>query len=253
MRRALLALLVLLAACGPASAGASLPESVAESFREGTERYQEGDYAAAAVAWERVLSLGYTAPELEFNLGNAHLKAGSLGAAILHYRRALEQDPGYENARVNLEYARGLTRDVHPELGGDSFWSWVARLRLGPAAAAAALFLSLTLFLLLAALRRIRGGDRLGPLLAQGVLAGLVLLAAGALVFEWSQVTGRHEGVLVVDQVGVRAGPGEGQTVSFRLHEGTEVELLRSTTGWRELRVSERLQGWVPESAVAEI
>ena len=33
---------------------------------------------------------GSPLPELEYNLGNAHLKAGRLGGAVFHYRRALK-------------------------------------------------------------------------------------------------------------------------------------------------------------------
>ena len=235
---------------GPA-AEAAAPAGAAEAFLEGNRQYRDGDYLGAATAYERVLALGVTAPELEYNLGNAYLKAGNLGEAILHFRRALRQRPTYELARENLRYARSLTKDVKPESPASSRWSWVARLRLGPAWAAGLLFLSLAGFFLIAALRMRGWRDRTAVGVAQGVLGGIALLLALALVFEWSQVHARKEAVVVVPEVEVRSGPGPEYTMAFRLHEGTEVEVLRTSGDWEEVKVSAKLQGWAPRSAVA--
>ena len=65
--------------------------------------------------------------------------------------------------------------------------------------------------------------------------------SSNALIFEWSELEGKHEGVVVVSEVDVRSGPAETYTVSFRLHEGTEVEMIRKSSGWHEVKVSDRL------------
>jgi uncharacterized protein YgiM (DUF1202 family) len=84
-------------------------------------------------------------------------------------------------------------------------------------------------------------------------LVAFVLLLAGALLFEWSQLEGRKEAVVMAEEAQVRAGPGTDQTLSFRLHEGTEVEVLRTVTGWYEVKVSSELRGWIAASAVETI
>jgi len=236
-----------------ASAGAAPPAGAAEAFLEGNRLYGDGHFAGAAEAYGKVLALGISAPEVEYNLANAHLKAGDLGPAVLHYRRALKQDPLYESALENLNYARSLTQDVKPEERHQRTWSWVGWLRLGPAAAAGLLFFALAGFFVLAAFRLRWGRNRLATLVLQGVLGGLVLLLAAALIFEWSQAVGGDEAVILAEEVEVRAGPGDRYTVSFRLHEGTEVEVLRETAGWREVKVSDRLQGWAPDTALESL
>ena len=47
--------------------------------------------------------------DLEHNLGNALLRAGKPGEAVLHYERALRLDPRARDTRHNLELAeKGL-------------------------------------------------------------------------------------------------------------------------------------------------
>ena len=151
-------------------------------------------------------------------------------------------------------YARSLTQDVKPEEGAPApRWDWVSRLRLGPGPAAGLLFAVFAAFAGIGVMRLRWWRERPAATVLQGMLGGLVLLLAAALFFEWHLIEGRHEGVVVAKETEVRAGPGDQYTVSFRLHEGTEVEIVRAGSGWREIRVSDRLQGWAPETAVTAI
>ncbi len=235
------------------AASAAPPPGAAEGYLQGNKLYQSGDFAGAAKAYEGVLAQGVTAPELEYNLGNAYLKAGDVGRAILHYRRALKLEPTFESALANIKYARSLTQDVKPEDPGEGRWSWISRLRLGPSVAAFLLLAVVTAFAAVAALRLTSWRGRAGATVLQAVLGGVAVLLVAALIFEWSQIEGAREGVVVAQDIDVRSGPGDRYTVSFRLHPGTEVEILRQTAGWREVRVSDRLQGWMPDDAVAAI
>jgi tetratricopeptide (TPR) repeat protein len=245
------AVLGLLGAVALASAAFASPEAET-AFREGNQLYQQGRFAEAAQAYERVLALGVTAPELEYNLANAQVKAGNLAAAVLHYRRSLALDPTYESARKNLEYARSLTQDLKPEAPPRQGPDWLARFRLGPARAAFLIFLAVTL-IVAGGLWRLFGARPPAWIpVVQAVLGGFALLAAGALVFEWGEL-GKEEGVITAAEIEVRSGPGEAYTVAFRLHAGTEVALERTGPGWREVRISDNLVGWVPQGALEPI
>lgn len=238
----------------PAMVEGASPPGAAENFAEGNRRYVENDFAGAVAAYEAVVTLGVTAPILEYNLGNAYLKTGQNGLAILHYRRALKLEPRFEAAQANLAYVRASAQDIVTETATEpDRLRWLGSLRLGPQMAAMGMFTVFTLVLGLAGLRlRVLRG-RVWPGVLQGALGTLFLLLGAALLFEWSELEGKHEGVVVVSEVEVRSGPAETYTVSFRLHEGTEVEIIRKSSGWHEVKVSDRLQGWVPEDIVAEI
>ena len=80
-----------------------------------------------------------------------------------------------------------------------------------------------------------------------------ILLLVAAVLFERSQGAGGKEGVVLAEGTEVRVGPSPDQTVSFRLHQGTEVDILRSVPGWIDVKVSPELEGWLPESALETI
>src|SRR5262245_61832934 len=126
-----------------------------EAFLRGNKLYQAGDYAGALTAYQEVANRGLTAPELEYNLGNAALKSGKIGPAVLHFRRALARRPTYESAWINLNYARTLTQDVKSEAPPSQHQGWTARLRLGAGRAGFSLFVAVTLVAGLAAWRRV--------------------------------------------------------------------------------------------------
>jgi hypothetical protein len=152
-----------------------------------------------------------------------------------------------------LDYARSLTQDLKPDETPTAGPSWIGRLRLGPARGSALVFLAVLGIAGIGVWRMVTGRGGAWAPVVQGVLAGVMLLAAGALVFEYSQLEGRQEGVITAREVAVRSGPGNAYTVSFRLHAGTEVDLGRTGTGWREVKVSDRLVGWAPADSLRAI
>jgi len=228
-------------------------DAARDAFLRGNKLYEGGNYEGALNAYQEVANRGLAAPELEYNLGNAALKSGKIGLAVLHFRRALALRPNYESAWSNLNYARSLTQDVKSEAPPSQHQGWTARLRLGPGRAGLLLFLAVTVFAALGAWRRVGTGVPSWQSGAQWSMAAVSLLLVAALVFEWSQLSKRHEGVMLADETEVRAGPSGEQTVSFRLHQGTEVDILRSVPGWIDVRVSPELEGWVPETALERI
>jgi len=68
-----------------------------------TASYRAGNFAASAQNLQ-----GIDAPEAQYNRGNALARSGELSAAIDAYSRALEIDPGHEDAEYNRELVREL-------------------------------------------------------------------------------------------------------------------------------------------------
>ena len=239
---------VLLLTARPARADAG----AAESFAQGNAAYEAGRFDEAQKAYEQVLALGKESPELYFNLGNAELKTGHLGPAILNYRRALRLKPGLADARANLEFARRRTADAQTRLNDDPF-PWITRLRPGADRAAIDFVIVLNVAAFLFALRRIwRGAPGLVGTLT-GLAFGLAALLAVGIFVERRIESQSREGVVLDAAAEVRTGPGTENTVAFVVHEGTEVGVLRSNGGWTEISLSPELKGWVAASAVESV
>jgi Ca-activated chloride channel family protein len=77
----------------------------------GAADYRAGDYAEAA----RAFAQGDGA-RASYNLGNALAKQGAYDKAIGAYKQALQQDPGFEDARANLDSVEAWLKK-HPPAG----------------------------------------------------------------------------------------------------------------------------------------
>ena len=106
------ALLVLDVGAGaPCLASATTATSVHASFERGVELYEQGEFEAAVEVFRGILATGVDDPVVHYNLANAWFKAGRLGRAIYHYRRAHALAPRDEDITANLECARFLALD----------------------------------------------------------------------------------------------------------------------------------------------
>jgi Flp pilus assembly protein TadD len=96
------------------SAVAATAADAATGFEAANRQYEKGDFAGAAKAYAALLDQGQHSSAVLFNLGNAHFKAGQLGAAIAAYRRAEALAPRDPDIRANLQFAREkVAGDTH--------------------------------------------------------------------------------------------------------------------------------------------
>lgn len=252
-------LLLALAGAGPAERGrAEVPAAISSTvpaeaaFREGVRLYRAEAFAAAAEAFLRAAESGTPSAELSYNLGNAYLKAGDLGRAMLWYERGLKRAPNHPDLRFNREYALSRVRDEPMGLPPEPirilfFWKYrlsdrtVQWLALGFNAA----------FWLAIGIRRVRGRRLLNP------LAGTVLLAvgifAGTAMFNFWEARYRRAGIVLPEAVSVRSGLSEAATELFVLHAGTRVRIEAERDDHTRIRYAEGKIGWVDAETVEEI
>ncbi|HSH71149.1 MAG TPA: tetratricopeptide repeat protein [Deferrisomatales bacterium] len=222
-------------------------------FLEAVGAYQGGDYAAAVSQFEALVASGVVNGKLYYNLGNAWLKAGDLGRAVLWYERAaLLLGPADPELRFNREYAQGLTVDEPPETGVEwdrvlLFWRgrvprWVL--------VGGVVGLNAAFWLLLAARRvwRRRSLRRWAALCGAGL--ALLLLTLGADAWSARRAPG---GVILPPEVPVRSATSPEATELFRLHAGSLVRVDRHQDDYVRIRYGSQTIGWVPAGAVGLI
>ncbi len=247
---------ILLLAWTPQSVPAGAPpEQIVKLFDQGNRLYAGEDYAGARQAYERIILLQFEAADVYYNLGNAALKLGDLGAAIWAYARAQRLDPGDEDIRSNLSYARALTSDAKPSESRSRFLEWLAEVS-SRLPSREALRLCLLLYWVLCGLL-VLGlvAPRLKRLLAPAGW-GVGLLLALSLVFAGMKLAvseSQRAGVVLPEEVSVRSAPGDDGKPVFTLHAGTEVRLSRTLGGWVEIALGPELKGWVQEDMIAPI
>ena len=165
-------------------------------------------YRSAAQRFHSIVASGIASGRLEYNLGNCYLKAGDVGRAILHYRRAQRLIPGNEHLANNLEEARSrrLTtiHSTRRSLFFRSVFFWHYQT-----SASARVHTALVLYLLVWALLIVRNfvPRRAVTLLtlACAILAGCAATSVAAA--RWSD-RNAPEGVVTTMDVMVYKGPG---------------------------------------------
>ena len=71
-------------------------------FEQGVAFYNEQRYREAIAAFNAVIDLGGNEAIAHFNIANARYRLDDAGAAVVHYRRAIEAEPDFMQAYVNL-------------------------------------------------------------------------------------------------------------------------------------------------------
>jgi tetratricopeptide (TPR) repeat protein len=226
----------------------------------GNQAYEQGDFARAVSLYDSVLTQGYESAGLYYNLGNAHYRLGRLAPAILQYERALDLDPGHEDAVYNLRLANLRVIDNLVAVPDLFLVEWMRDILQGRTPGQWAIIALVWLWLALAAglafffvqYPPARRTAFFGALL-------LLLFSFVTLGVAWQQQQ-RHQdsryGIIFPANVYVKDAPN-GQTDLLILHEGVKVRLLDPGSAWTKIKVEDanvgEIVGYVPAEAVEGI
>lgn len=211
-------------------------------------------FRSAAKRFETVAASGVRNGRLEYNLGNAHLQAGDVGSAILHYRRAERLIPGEPALQDNLGVARSRCLTPIAETRGRTFWRgvlfWhytVSEAKRGQVALG--LYASVWGFLAFGLASRARW-PRVGAIVCA---LGCLALAVSVGVSRWED-RNAPSGVVITPDTVVFKGPGAGYQRQFEqpLQPGVEFSVRERRGNWWSIELPNGQGGWI-ESARADL
>jgi tetratricopeptide (TPR) repeat protein len=220
-------------------------------FDQANRMYEQGKFAEAAAAYQRVISLGHTSPTIYYNLGNAWFKAGQVGRGIAAYRRAEDLAPRDPNIRFNLNFARKQVSGSNTRVSTP--WErWVSRLTVNEwTAASTAAFWFLFVMLMIREARPALRRSLRAYLVSAAIFTVALSATAGLAVYDHTRI---HKAVVIVPQAVVRYGPLEDSKVYYQLRDGSEILVLdekRSgqNESWLQVRDGPRV-GWLKSDQV---
>lgn len=85
----------------------------AANVSEADSAYNKGDYSVAISIYNTIVEEEGVSASLLFNLGNAYLKDGDYGHAMLCYQRAKRLDPSNKRIATNLSYLKEKVEDAN--------------------------------------------------------------------------------------------------------------------------------------------
>ncbi len=213
----------------------------ADAFDAANRLYEEGKFAEAVSAYEKLAQSGQVSAALYFNLGNAYFKSGQIGRAIAAYRTAQLITPRDPDLRANLQFARNQTPG--PTLAPGRWQRWVSRLTLNEwtLLAAAAVWVWLLLLATLQWRPALRPALR-GYVLSLAALA-VVLCACVAASLGDSRFI--RTAIVVAPEATVRYTPLPESATAFTVHDGAELRVLDRKEEWLQVSAGPRRIGWI--------
>ncbi len=267
MKRLIIALFALVLGCGvlaaqeeqaaPEAVAAETPATPEALWDQANTAYINGDFRAAADAYERLLAQGAVSAKLYYNLANACFKQDRLSEAILYYRRALRLAPGSEDIRYNLSVAEARTKDTIERIPEFFLTGWLRGIRRTMSGTAWSI-LSLVLLSCALALMLLYLLARRLPLRKAGFYGTL----AATLLFvcaTWFAAAERREqlddtrAVVMPASVAVKSSPDKSSTDLFMLHEGTLVRIVDRLGDWCEIVLEDGKKGWLESRKIETI
>jgi hypothetical protein len=240
-------------------ARAQLLEGLAE-FDEAQRIQQEQPdvarrlFRSAAQRLHSVAASGVDNGRLQYDIGNAHLQAGDIGRAILHYRRAERLIPNDPLLKDNLSLARSkrltaIAPDSDSELLRSALFVHYQTTVTQRLLAAVVFYFACWLLLMI---WNVRPRRSLMVIAAVSMLLALTLsISVG--VSGW-QDRQQPAGVVLASDVPVYKGPGPSYQRLFEqpLQPGVEFQLLEQRGEWWNIELADGKTGWLSAS-VAEL
>lgn len=190
-----------------------------------------------------------------YDLGNARLQAGELGAAIHAYLEAERRIPADPRVQANLAHARSLRKDrITPAATTSAMdLASVPRRVLSPGARLGVALTAWIAAWVLLGVRLLRPAAAPIPVIGTCLLVALLLGATVAI--DVLTLRGGRTAVLVRDGVVVRKGNGEGfePAIEQRLSQGVELDIEERRGEWLRIRLPDGKEGWIREDTVAVV
>lgn len=232
-------------------------ENCTVQWESGIKAYEEGRFDQAVFSFESCVELGIQNADLYYNLANAYFREGRIGYAILYYESALRLDPTNKDIQYNLNFARLKVRDKVGEEEENPILNAFFKLhhlfslqdQLWFVAVFVWIIFGVVLLRVLAISPRVKN-TCLGVSLVLGLLTFSIAVSAfyKAYIFETEK-----RAVVLLATTDVMSGPGDHYQTLNVLSEGSVMEVTNIQQGFLEIRLGEKVKGFVKISEVGLI
>ncbi|WOD45131.1 tetratricopeptide repeat protein [Hwangdonia lutea] len=223
-------------------------------FEQANTLYNQGKYAEAIDKYTVILETGNHSSELYFNLANAHYKLNNIAPSIYFYEKALLLSPHDEEIKNNMAFAKNMTIDaidVVPETGISKFIKSTTNMMAYDAWAktSVAFVLCFVILFLIYYFAYSTINKRLAFI---GSLTSLFLMCVAlAFAFHKFNMDKKNKPAIVFAQESkVKSEPNSRSEESFRLHEGTKVQVLDTVNQWKKIKLADGKTGWISSNDI---
>jgi uncharacterized protein YgiM (DUF1202 family) len=187
-------------------------------------------------------------------MGNCYYKRGDYVRAKIYYLRARRLKPFEPSIRKNIDIVDKRFSDRIEEEKPD----FLTRAALRIESIISVNIVSVTLLVLVIILNAFiflllkRGKSRFR---LYGVSFSLVitLLIAGYHIYRTGKQNVRNTAVILKENSQLRSGPGENNTILFKVNPGLKVKIIEKSRDWVQVSASSQVAGWLEEDRLEKI
>ncbi len=218
-------------------------------FDKANALYNEGKYEEAITNYKAILETANHSADLYFNLANAHYKLNNIAPSIYYYEKALQLAPNDTDILNNMAFAKNMTIDaidIIPETGlakllkntanKFSFDTW--------AKASVVLVFCFVIVFLIYYFAYTTIKKRLAFIVSLTTLIGVFATMTFAF-YKFNIDKNDNPAIVFVQESKVKSDPNNRSEESFRLHEGTKVQVIQTYNDWKKIKLSDGKTGWV--------
>ncbi|UCH93833.1 MAG: SH3 domain-containing protein [Candidatus Aminicenantes bacterium] len=226
-----------------------------ERFDRANQLYEEGNYSEALNIYLEI-EKAYRHWKVFYNIGNCYYKLHRPVPAKIYYLRARRLEPFEPSIQKNIEIVNKLLKDKIPSPKPD----FLSRMLMRIESLLSLDVLSIGLLVLIVIFNGfvfilIKKGKSRFILYGASFSLILAVLFAGYHIHRVNQYNRRNIAVIIKEDAQLRSGPGENQTVLFKVNPGLEVKIIDQSGNmkWVQVTASAEIAGWIEEKSLERI
>jgi tetratricopeptide (TPR) repeat protein len=219
--------------------------------------YATGEYQKAIPLYEQILASGFESSKLYFNLGNAYFKTDDINHALLNYERAKILAPNDENIDFNIKLAnQSVVTSIEP-LPQPFFIRWRTSV-INMYSSDKWAYISIVSFILFLVLTGLFIFSRIVSVRRISFITGIFILVFSGFTFSFAakqkkKIVERNNAIVFCPRVTVKSSPSKTGTDLFLIYEGLKVQITDSVSTWKEIKLVDGNEGWLPDSCIVKI
>jgi tetratricopeptide (TPR) repeat protein len=224
-----------------------------EDFDKANQLYEKGKYAEALNGYKKIEKSGVHW-KLFFNMGNCHYKLNNFVKAKIYFLRAERLKPFDDSIQKNIEIVNKKFSDKISEKKPDFIARVIKKIEaLIPLNLVSAILLISILILNLFIFLLIKKGKK--RLFIYGASFSLIIsiLLFSYHVYRVKKQNLRDTAVIVKNESILRSGPGDTNTILFKVNPGIKVKIIDKSRDWLQVSASKEIAGWIEDSDIERI
>ncbi len=224
-----------------------------EQFDKANKIYEESKFSEALRLYSEIEKTGSNW-KLFYNMGNCYYKLNQPVLAKIYYLKARRLEPFESSIRKNIEIVNTRLNDKIPYPEPDFISRIILRIESIISLNILSFFLIVFVLILNAFIfLLIYKGRKRWIIYGVSFSLFIVFLIGIYHIYRVDKFSRRNIAVITRENSQLHSGPGENDTVLFKVNPGLEVKIIDQSRNWYQVSASSEIVGWIESDSIEKI